>query len=408
MHDSLPKNNSSIYTYVKTTSLETSRIKNMNNLAQIALKVINENGDLVWASVELHFNSSIQLASFNVSTNVHEFFQLADGKYDILITAEGYQTKQIEISIGNELIADTIILKEKPDYTRQLFNKFTQLTYPATKVSSVWILAPNLNPVENAELTISNTKTTKSISTSSKEGIYVIGELPTDTYKLVVKAKNYETQTYYIQITAGQIVKRKIVLAKPNSIYLPLYNEWFALTNPSEYVSFQYTSETSDAAQQLKAEAAFQAQLNQLKTKYTSATQKAIQPTACVAYPNDQKQRLLFENEITNSTSFQTYQLYVLGDCNSAYALLPDAELQFATQTTEAEIRTALTQLGFEISELKRQGVSPQQPIWKVKAHYKLPLSHQYLKAFGQMRERLPVLHVDINHTMMIENVKQR
>lgn len=406
MHDSLPKYYTYTYTLDKFNFLENVFIKNMNNLPQIALHITTQNGLEVAANVELMHESIKQVASYNTEKNTYNFSQLVDGKYDILITAEGYETEQIQLTFNNEFITDTIILKEKADYTRQLFNKFTQLIYPNVKASSVWILTPNLTPIESAELAISSINGTKTSIKSSKDGICLIGELPSDTYKLVVKSNNYETQTYYIQITAGEIVKRKIVLAKPNSIYLPIYNEWFPLTNPSEYVSFQYNSVTNDGAKQLKAEAEFQTQLSQLKTKYTSTTQKSIQTTPCVAYPSSQKQRVLFENEIANSTTLKTYQLYVLGDCNNAYALLPNAELQFAKQTTETEISNTLSQLGFSISELKLQGVSPQQPIWRVKVNYKLPLSHHYLKAFQQMRERLPLLHVDIAKTISIKEHK--
>lgn len=297
---------------------------------------------------------------------------------------------------------------DTPTRTESLYKQFIMGKYPETVGSSIWVLDSEVKPITNARIiyTCENLARMDSvIHTVRADGLYEIKNSFRGIVKVEVSAPGFEPQTKYVMVHDNGIMRCKIVLGRPGSIYLPTVYGFFPLTDPSEIVSLQLKSPELAKGDPLILEQmmdTFYNEVNKLRLYLNDSLSTVNRFSNVIIGPKEKVCRQELFRMISENKSLKTYGLSVFGSSKANLSGL--SEFWIKADAKELKIREVLNQHGFDVSRIYIDGVPPHAKFWRVSTVYNRPMSLDFLRDIQKVISKLAVLNVQVNHSVDIES----
>ena len=291
--------------------------------------------------------------------------------------------------------------------TSNLYNKLLATPFPETEGNFLWIIDEELKPVNDAEVWITLKDSRKQIVLSSDEGIYTIPDLAPGAYRLQIHALEYEPNVHYLLVPATGVLRRRIVLGKPGSIYMFSKDGLYPLLSPTETVTFQHKlpgPPDNDPLEIQKRSEELKQEIERIREMFPNEVNSVPSIPFSLSWPKAEGNRLKFRQAIVESEVLVTDRLYIYGHDADAIALLAMVEFWIPEEVSEERIRKVLESAEFEIFQVRKWGVSPHTPIWKMKCVYRPPLSLDFLRQIQFVHSQLPIQYIEMTHTMPMKD----
>ena len=256
-----------------------------------------------------------------------------------------------------------------------------------------------LKPITNATIIFSNNKgIADTFDQGNKDGLYFMSPPTPGIYKIVVTSPGYEKQIQHCIVYHQAVFKKKIVMGKPGSIYLPVHG-LFPLTSPTENVSLMIKKSYKDQEELQLIYIAAQKEIDSLRMIYSDSATPFNRYNNCISWPQDSIKRKALKKAIEESDILKTHTLHYAGGCG----YIPGAMISFgyfwvSLDADEKTIRSVFSKYGFVINQMMPGGGSSSYPIyWNISATYLPPLSLDYLWDIKKINDELPLVGVNID-----------